>query len=472
MRSGKVSQVLLVLSLLIIGTILVYENGPEAASGIAWAPGDSIKIDSDADLISQAASNGWPGSGTESDPYRIENLTITGKTTNGIDISNTELYIVINNCTLSKNNGHDIYLSICSNLTIVNCSLFNTTTAINIGGGNNILIINNTLVSHRYGMRMSSVSDLIISGNQMLNPDDKGETGLYSWDINRYLIRDNEISNHTDYGMFGFFFGSGRISNNSFIRNVRTGICPNSGYEGSTLRIDNNTCHSNYVGIGPWNIASIIAENNTCYNNSIGLGLGGVHIVKDNTIYQNEIGLRIESGVKAYDNDVFNNLKDGIQVEGGSNEVFGNEVKNNGRAGIFVRSRPYVSDSHIIHDNVVEGNMVGIYLNDTNDDQVHNNTVKNNKGPAIQIVKGSRIGIIDNTILSSSEKGITASSISYLTLWNNSITTHNKTALSIDGATYLDVIDNMVKVDEKRAVEVTNCAIIAFKENTVEGGSF
>jgi len=223
MRSGKVSQVLLVLSLLLIGTIVLYENGPAASSGSEWAPGDAIKIDSDADLISQAASNGWPGSGTENDPYRIENMTITGKTTNGIDIRNTTFHILINNCTLWKNNGNDLFLKSCSNLKILNCNLFNTSTGITVESCKDIIIINNTLVSHIYGMMMEETNDIIISGNQILNPDTKGYIGLLANGFKNYLISDNEISNHTNQGLYGFYIDSGRISNNTFSNNFING---------------------------------------------------------------------------------------------------------------------------------------------------------------------------------------------------------------------------------------------------------
>ncbi|MGA1819782.1 MAG: right-handed parallel beta-helix repeat-containing protein [Thermoplasmatota archaeon] len=472
MRSGKVSLVLLVISLL-LGTMIVHDNGPEAASGIAWAPGDAIKIDSDADLISQAASNGWPGSGTESDPYRIENLTITGKSTRGIYIGNTTLHLLIKNCSLSQNNGNDLYLYSCSNLEINNCSLFNTTTGITVEVCKDLFIINNTLVSHRYGMRMSTVNDIIISGNKILNPDDQGEIGIWTNGFKDYLINDNEISNHTDHGFYGFVINTGRITNNTFRNNILNGILMRNYYIDTIVLVDNNTFTGSNIGLCQWTGLPLFIENNTCYNNSFGFLLYGMDIVKENSLFSNQIGMRLGGRDVAYHNTIYDNEKDGIQVDQSVGVLIrDNEVIGNGGAGIFIRPRTQPSDKSIIHNNVIEGNRYGIQLNDSNNNLVHNNTLKDNIGPSIYVVKGSGNEINDNTVISNSDEGIAATSTSYLTLRNNSVTTHNTTALSIDGATYVDVLDNTVKVDDNRALEMTNCAIVTFSWNTVEGGFF
>jgi len=473
MRIGKVSLVLLVLSLLLLGTLVLTDYDTEAASGSAWAPGDAIKIDSDADLISQAVSNGWPGSGTKGDPYRIDNQAITGKTTTGIDIRNTELYLIINNCTLSKNSGYDIFLDSCTNLTIIACSLFNTSTGISVTDSNDIIIDNNTLVSHRYGMRMMGVNDIVIWGNKILNPDNKGETGIWTNGFKDYLISDNEISNHTDQGFYGFTIDTGRISNNTFTTNLINGILLRNFYIDTIIRVDNNTISESFIGINKWNGLPTIVENNTCYNNFFGLLLNGKDIIKDNSIFANEIGLRIGGGAVASNNIIHDNYKDGIQIDNENrNEVWGNEVIDNGEIGIIVGSRSYRSASNLIHDNVIERNLFGIYINDTNYNLVDNNTLKNNQGAAIQILKGSGNEINDNTIISISDAGITATGTSYLTLSKNNITTENGTGLALDGATYPDIQNNTIKVKEKKAIDISNCALITFNWNTVEGGSF
>jgi len=57
-----------------------------------------VLIDEDADFVTQ----GWPGSGTDADPYIISGLNITYNLgTSLISISNTDLYFSIQDCLLN-----------------------------------------------------------------------------------------------------------------------------------------------------------------------------------------------------------------------------------------------------------------------------------------------------------------------------------------------------------------------------------
>jgi hypothetical protein len=97
--------------LLLFGSIIVFHPGNPDGIEPSREPTDPpIRIDSDTDLESQATANGWPGSGTESDPFIIENYTIEG-TDEGycIYIGNTTNHFVIRNCTVSNASYSDQY---------------------------------------------------------------------------------------------------------------------------------------------------------------------------------------------------------------------------------------------------------------------------------------------------------------------------------------------------------------------------
>ena len=57
-------------------------------------PHDPISIDGNAEF----AAGGWPGDGSPTTPYRIENYFINNSA--GISIRNTDVYFIIDNCTL------------------------------------------------------------------------------------------------------------------------------------------------------------------------------------------------------------------------------------------------------------------------------------------------------------------------------------------------------------------------------------
>ncbi|MHA2150973.1 MAG: hypothetical protein ACXAAQ_03160, partial [Candidatus Thorarchaeota archaeon] len=62
---------------------------------------DPIYIDDDADFSSQAIAESWPGNGSPSSPYRIENYNIEIVTGQGIRINeNVTAHFIIDNCTI------------------------------------------------------------------------------------------------------------------------------------------------------------------------------------------------------------------------------------------------------------------------------------------------------------------------------------------------------------------------------------
>ena len=62
----------------------------------------TIYIDGDYDFIEKAEEEGWSGSGTSEDPYIISGLNITTPDNEiGIFIINTELFFIIDSCTIS-----------------------------------------------------------------------------------------------------------------------------------------------------------------------------------------------------------------------------------------------------------------------------------------------------------------------------------------------------------------------------------
>ena len=61
---------------------------------------DPISIDGNAELAIFISNEGLSGDGTLGNPYIIEDFTINANSNNGIEISNTDAYITIQNCSV------------------------------------------------------------------------------------------------------------------------------------------------------------------------------------------------------------------------------------------------------------------------------------------------------------------------------------------------------------------------------------
>ena len=115
---------------------------------LVYQPHDSIFISNDGDFTSQ----GFPGSGTQNDPYIIEGYSINGSSGDLISISSTTSYFIIRNNILDGSNVanrgiffFNVTFAIIENNTIydntvqqieIDASSYNTIATNNISGGN------------------------------------------------------------------------------------------------------------------------------------------------------------------------------------------------------------------------------------------------------------------------------------------------------------------------------------------------
>ena len=145
----------------------------QSLNKINYIPHAPIEITSNADFASQ----GWPGNGTELNPWRIEGVMIDGDA-NGycIKIDYTTDYFKIQNCLLLNASGNTIYydseisLEQVENATIqdnvINNNFKGTSTVIagiSIDTCKNIRIINNTITKNYYGLCFTELHDSFIT---------------------------------------------------------------------------------------------------------------------------------------------------------------------------------------------------------------------------------------------------------------------------------------------------------------------
>jgi len=242
---------------------------------------ESFDIFSDTDFVDQ----GWPGNGSESDPFIIENLRIRAYL-GAIVVWNTTSHFEIRRCHFTKlesspgggpavnfrnvTNGRvtDNFI----NGTHYGVGITNSTDCeitdnslddINFGGifvdqGHEILIAKNTIHNTNLGIEMEESTDFTIRDNRIY---DCGR-GLYLTDVQTGIIAGNRIWRNT-YGVY-LTIGHGIVTNNSIYANTEYGIRIDSG-------IASNMVYGNRIG---WNVGNNAEDNSNSTGWDNGLGVG------------------------------------------------------------------------------------------------------------------------------------------------------------------------------------------------------
>jgi len=287
---------------------------------------------------------GFPGEGTNANPYRIELLDITNsEIVKGIEIRDTTSYFIIQHCHID---------------TIDDAILISNISAVTG------LVNNNTIVnSNRRGMRVIDSPSITILGNQILNCY---EAGIYITNSPYSLIKQNKIAGLGQLlGGSNLFVESSPyiiIQDNEVIDGVLDGIfvssSPNSAITGNILTnnndigirienyssdstISNNLCQGSIYGI--FNLLShrISIFNNTCINNHHGI----------QTYKSDRTTMKY--------NDISFNSKNGIYISTSTlyGEISYNNITKNTDYGIFMDESAERNTVH--HNSFIDNNLLG-----------------------------------------------------------------------------------------------------------------
>lgn len=328
------------------------------ALGITHTP---IAIDGDIDLATQALAEMWPGDGTPSSPYIIENFDIDlkGSTGHCIDIKNTDVSFIIRNCELegaTKGSG------------------------IRLENVNNSLILNNWLHDNYYGLYLF---EDFLGGEFHYNTiahntcTDNTMHGIYSWCAGYNELLNNTCMNNGEIGIFlDKSRGSWLVNNTCITTNPLTqqkaGIMLDRSNGG---HIYNNTCNYNLNGISLYGSFGTKILNNTCLDNE----LNGIAIVK--------------SGYSTIANNTCSGSMKGIDItQWGGTSLATHTVCNNTCINNEVGINIVDSWSDTIENNTCNHNEWGIYLHIERESTLRNNTCNSNTIAAIVVEKST-----DNT---------------------------------------------------------------------------
>ncbi|MHA2067358.1 MAG: right-handed parallel beta-helix repeat-containing protein, partial [Candidatus Thorarchaeota archaeon] len=361
----------------------------------------AIRIDGDDDFHSQAAVEGWPGFGTQGDPYRIENWEIRmGGTGHCIEIRNTRVHFVVQGCLLE-------YASVSQHAGIY---LYNVTDG---------ALIDNILLQNWAGIRLTNSSRINIDSNDCTNSVwysiwlevdstynrlfnntcvGAGTHAIYLYDGCAFNeILNNTISNIGDNGIrLEIDCGHSIVANNTVM--ARFGIvlsgAPNS------IVIFNNCSYNSYEGIYIINSDICTVANNTCIDNN----RHGVAVIWSNyvTVANNTLSENTNSGI----------IADGTTYS----TVVNNVIDNNGQYGVWI----YSSSSYIdVVNNVIINNSHNLLLQDSTYCTVTDNICSNSDGYGLYLLRSNYNTIANNTSNDNGNRGICLEYSSYNNVMDN-----------------------------------------------------
>jgi len=389
-------------------------TGSEDTAGISSAPGNNvplltshapIRINSNADFTS--ANGVSSGSGTQADPYIIENYEING-TNYGycIYIGNTTVHFIVRNCSLHDASGN-------SGTYFWNSGLY----LYNVRGG---ILENNTASNNQIGIYLDSSSNNTITNNTASSNNWEG-IFLFSSSTNR--ITNNTANWNTYNGIDVWSSSSNTITNNNASNN-EGGIDLFSSSNNNTIR--NNNASNNYDGVWLYDSSSNTITNNTANsNNNRGIELewfSSSNTITNNTASNNRReGMYLNSS--STNNMIANNTAnsndgDGIYLNSSDrNTITNNNASSNSDNGIYLNS----SSNNTITNNTASNNYDGIFLYYSNRNTISNNTASSNNQDGIHLARSTNNLISNNNIPSNRYVGIDL----YNSCKNNTIAKNN-----------------------------------------------
>ncbi len=401
-----------------------------------------IYIVGDADFAAQAVANNWPGSGTASDPYIIENLVIrtTAAGTPAIDIHNTTVHFIIRNTTVTSTSSVGIRLT-----NVTNARLINNTALDNAMHGfllnsssNNVLQDNIALNNSQYGFYLISSSN----NNELKDnfAQSNKRDGFYVAGSHHVKLTNNTA---TDNLWTGFMIAGSNNTDLSF--NIAENNTQNGFYLTGTSNhalLANNTARDNWwKGFWLGMVSHSIVTGNIAYNNSQeGFWLDSpfsvnVTVLGNSAIENNWTGFKVSytSANVLQDNIAERNAQHGFYIFSSTNITFeDNKARENGEDGFHLEgSNDNTLKANVANSNGVQSASFGnfhllassnntlianqayngstlaeIYLNDSHQNMIMNNTVFNNPNFGIYMASSKNNSLHGNVIMNNRAYGL------------------------------------------------------------------
>ncbi|MFO8051601.1 MAG: NosD domain-containing protein [Thermoplasmatota archaeon] len=296
--------------------------------------GDVIEINSDGELEDQAELYGWPGSGSETDPFLIQGLEINGTGySHCIYIGNTTHHFIIKDCEVYGVRTASEAPSGITLFNVINGVIENTTA---VGNGE----IEGT------GIWLNECTDILVTGCRFADNGGTGEAsvGVYVLSCDRVVISDSRMISNVGAGRtYGVFTES------------------SSDLSLSGLHVLNSTGVNECAGIYLEDTRSSTIENCRIVNNSAADSAGIVLDGADRITVSNCELLRNQFDWDSY----------GIYLMDTENSSLEQNTMIGQSYGLYLER----SHGNLIADNRLEDHRFGFFLYHADDNWIENNTV-------------------------------------------------------------------------------------------------
>ncbi len=469
------------------------------------------------------------GSGTELDPYVIQNVTVNRQTLGpAIQILNSHgVYFKILNCTASTSTDNGGYGGISitgsdNGIIIENNLSGGNGTGIVLSNSNNITIRDNFLSNNKYhGILFNGIGgscdENIISGNTIFN---NSGTGIYL-NANNSLstIEDNLIDgagnqlNGISISNFGDFnIISGNIIQDCTSYGIRIGNTGSADYLNSN-RIEGNTLIGGSRGI----VMEADGSDNVFLNNElVGQSLYGLYLkgdnsepglkssrVENNDILHGRVGMvmdRYTENTLIKGNLIFNSSSTGLNLYTYSenNTVINNTINLN-KQGIWLqysdRTHPiinntinynteygingYLCENQTILDNIIQfNNISGIYLFLASENIISGNIITNTTQTGVQIFQSHDNFLLGNIISMNQQYGVLVNESYSNIIVGNRISDNGLVGLRVDSSNYTDIHDNLLGgnlvcinvTNSEGTIEYDNICILIDPDDPIDDG--
>ncbi len=373
----------------------IWDDGPGVPSQDSWklSPFAIDETGAGDYTWSEAAAEEWcSGSGTQSDPYVIENVFIDGGGTDYcLSIRNSFVYFVLKNCTfINANNGVDLNIVVFGTLQEGNYSN-NFNSGVNLYGCAGILFIDNIIQNNDFtGLNLYNTNSSSFVNNQINYNLQIGINSMQSYGNNYSgnIMRDNAMAALSIQGRFNTF-------SNNLMYGTGLLIFPDSMEYYTTEDVD------------PTNL----------FNN------------KPVYFYANEIGLG---------NDDFVNAGQ-ILLYNCSNSIISNISLHDAVIGVYMVN----CNNNIIQYNIISNGLIGIYLIGSNYIEIYNNNITGQYNGAIYLSRSNFTTIANNNI-EHGQIGITISESSDGVISENRII-NNDQGMNVYASNFLIYLNSFIQ---------------------------
>jgi len=393
-------------------------------SVLSLTPSGPITITSNSDFSSQ----GWPGSGIEGDPYRIEDLEFSSPDTS-ISIRNTDVYFMISGCSftgISQNQGRAIDLAYVSNGTVNTCFFYNIQFGVWIEYSDNLTIVDNDADYVGYGAFCKYSNNLTISRNTVIDARDEG-IGTYFCDD--CVIHGNSVTNCGDHGFWLYETYNSFLTNNTVTHcgyralveewypnsaGVRVGNCFNNTIVGNNitdskeLGMDlNGNSHTlidnHFSANGPWgDIAYWNGNDGTFINNTFEQGIL-MHISTAKKMEGNTVAGKPIAYFDSLSSTSINISTYGQVILDNCNNV---EVYSGVFTDVILGIHFYQSIDCRVNQVNISGARYGVQLRDSSDCVFNATTITNSVSHGLTNYQSDGTSIFNSTITESGGAGV------------------------------------------------------------------